>query len=47
MNKRPEMQLFDNQLKLSSIKEKALNTQIRPKLGIFAQGFYSICPRWT
>ena len=40
MNKRPEMQLFDNQLKLSSIKEKALNTQIRPKLGIFAQGFY-------
>ena len=39
-NKRPEMQLFDNQLKLSSIKEKALNTQIRPKLGIFAQGFY-------
>ena len=39
-NKRPEMQLFDNQLKLSSIKEKALNTQVRPKLGIFAQGFY-------
>lgn len=40
MNKRPEMQLFDNQLQLSSIKEKALNTQVRPKLGIFAQGFY-------
>lgn len=40
MNKRPEMLLFDNQLKLSSIKEKALNTQVRPKLGIFAQGFY-------
>lgn len=40
MNKRPEMLLFDNQLQLSSIKEKALNTQIRPKLGIFAQGFY-------
>ena len=40
MNKRPEMQLFDNQLKLSSIKEKTLNTQVRPKLGIFAQGFY-------
>ena len=39
-NKRPEMQLFDNQLKLSSIKEKALNSQVRPKLGIFAQGFY-------
>lgn len=40
MNKRPEMLLFDNQLQLSSIKEKALNTQVRPKLGIFAQGFY-------
>ena len=39
-NKRPEMLLFDYQLQLSSIKEKALNTQIRPKLGIFAQGFY-------
>lgn len=39
-NKRPEMQLFDNQLQLSSIKEKALNSQVRPKLGIFAQGFY-------
>ena len=39
-NKRPEMQLFDHQLKLSNIKEKALNAQLRPKLGIFAQGFY-------
>ena len=40
-SKRPEMLLFDNQLQLSSIKEKALNSQVRPKLGIFAQGFYS------
>ncbi|MGP1591397.1 MAG: TolC family protein [Prevotella sp.] len=39
-NKRPEMQLFDHQLKLSNIKEKALNAQLQPKLGIFAQGFY-------
>lgn len=39
-NKRPEMLLFDYQLQLSSIKEKALNSQVRPKLGIFAQGFY-------
>lgn len=39
-NKRPEMLLFDNQLQLSSVKEKALNSQVRPKLGIFAQGFY-------
>ena len=39
-NKRPEMLLFDNQLQLSSIKEKALKSQVRPKLGIFAQGFY-------
>ena len=45
-NKRPEMLLFDNQLQLSSIKEKALNTQIRPKLGIFAQGFYGY-PGWN
>lgn len=39
-NKRPEMLLFDYQLQLSSIKEKALNSQVLPKLGIFAQGFY-------
>lgn len=39
-NKRPEMLLFDNQLQLSSIKEKALKSQVRPKLGVFAQGFY-------
>lgn len=39
-NKRPEILLFDNQLQLSSVKEKALNSQVRPKLGIFAQGFY-------
>ena len=39
-NKRPEMLLFDNQLQLSSVKEKALNSQVRPKLGVFAQGFY-------
>ena len=39
-NKRPEMLLFDYQLQLSSIKEKALNSQVRPKQGIFAQGFY-------
>ena len=40
MNNRLEMQLFDNQLQLSSIKEKELKSQVRPKLGIFAQGFY-------
>ena len=45
-NKRPEMLLFDNQLQLSSIKEKALNSQVRPKLGIFAQGFYGY-PGWN
>ncbi len=39
-NKRPEMLLFDNQLQLSSVKEKALDSQVRPKLGIFAQVFY-------
>ena len=33
-NKRPEMLLFDNQLQLSSIKEKALNTQITTQTSI-------------
>jgi len=45
-NKQPEMLLFDNQLQLSSVKEKALKSQVRPKLGIFAQGFYGY-PGWN
>ena len=40
VNKRPEMRLYNIQLELTEAKEKALDTQLRPKLGLFAQGFY-------
>ena len=39
-NNRPEIRLYDSQLKLTEAKEKALDTQLRPKLGLFAQGYY-------
>ena len=39
-NNRPEMRLYNSQLELTEAKEKALETQLRPKLGLFAQGFY-------
>ena len=37
---RPEIRLFDAQLRLSDAQEKALDAALMPKLGIFAQGFY-------
>ena len=37
---RPEMRLFDAQLNLANAQEKALNSALMPKLGLFAQGFY-------
>ena len=37
---RPEIRLFDAQLRLSDAQEKALDAAIMPKLGVFAQGFY-------
>lgn len=37
---RPEIQLFDNQLKLTEVQEKALDTKLRPTLGLYAQGYY-------
>ncbi len=40
VNNRPEMRLYNSQLELAEAKEKALDTQLRPKLGLFAQGFY-------
>ena len=40
VNNRPEMRLYNSQLELTKAKEKALDTQLRPKLGLFAQGFY-------
>ena len=40
VNNRPKMRLYNSQLELTEAKEKALDTQLRPKLGLFAQGFY-------
>ena len=40
VNNRPEMRLYNSQLELTEAKEKALDTQLRPKLGLFVQGFY-------
>ena len=40
VNHHPEMRLYNSQLELTEAKEKALETQLRPKLGLFAQGFY-------
>jgi outer membrane efflux protein len=39
-NNRPELRIFDNQLKLTEIQERALNAELRPKFGLFAQGYY-------
>ena len=40
-NNRPELSMFDSQIKLVEAKEKALNARLMPKLGLFAQGYYS------
>ena len=37
---RPEMQLFDSQLRLADAQEKALDAAVKPRLGVFVQGFY-------
>ncbi len=37
---RPEIRLFDNQLKLTEVQEIALDTKLRPTLGLYAQGYY-------
>lgn len=39
-NDRPELRLFDAQLRLVDAQEKALNSALMPKLSVFAQGFY-------
>ncbi len=39
-NQRPELRLFDGQLRLADAQEKALNAALMPRLGLFAQGFY-------
>lgn len=37
---RPEMKLFDAQLSLADAQERGLNAALRPRLGVFAQGYY-------
>lgn len=39
-NRRPELRLIDSQIRLADMQEKALNSALMPKLGVFAQGFY-------
>ncbi len=39
-NRRPELRLADAQLRLADAQERALNSSLRPKLRVFASGFY-------
>lgn len=39
-NKRPELRLFDRRLQLTDAQEKAIDAQLLPQLGLFAQGYY-------
>ncbi len=39
-NNRPELHLYDSQLRLADAQEKALNAALMPRLGVFAQGYY-------
>ena len=39
-NNRPELALVDSQLRLADAQEKALDTALLPRLGVFAQGYY-------
>ena len=39
-NNRPELKAIDAQLRLADAQEKAINSALMPKLGVFAQGFY-------
>lgn len=39
-NFRPELQLFDAQLRLSDAQKQSIDAANRPKLSLFAQGFY-------
>lgn len=39
-SERPEMQLFNAQLNLADAQEKALDAALKPRLGVFAQGYY-------
>ena len=37
---RPELKAFDAQLRLADAQQKALSAALRPKLSVFAQGYY-------
>lgn len=39
-NDRPELQMYEAQLRLFDAQEKALHAALMPKLGVFAQGYY-------
>lgn len=39
-NHRPELKALDAQLSVLNAQEKALNAALKPKVGVFAQGFY-------
>ena len=40
MSNRPELQLYDAQLRLTDAHKQTLDAAMRPKLSLFAQGFY-------
>lgn len=40
LNDRPELQMYEAQLRLFDAQEKALHAALMPKLGVFAQGYY-------
>ena len=37
---RPELKLFDAQLRLADAQEKSLDAALKPRFGLFAQGYY-------
>ena len=39
-NNRPELRLIDSQLRLADAQDRALDAELLPRLGVFAQGYY-------
>lgn len=39
-NNRPELKMFDSQLRLADAQERLLRSKLLPRLSVFAQGFY-------
>ena len=39
-NNRPELRLIDSKVRLADAQDKALNANLLPRLGVFAQGYY-------